>query len=166
MNRKQFIQNGILAAGALSASPFAFGLQQDEDKDFTLEEIKEFVFAAHNDFDKTKAIIEKKPLLLNCMNQAKKGDFESALGGASHMGREDIANLLVERGARMDIFSMVFLGFHQIVKDMIDKYPQYLNAPGPHGFTLLHHARVGKHADLVTWLEEKGLKEDRFEDYF
>ena len=65
-------------------------------------------FAAHNDFDATKKIIEKKPLLLNCTNQFKKGDFETALGGASHMGRKDIADLLVGLGARMDIFNMTF----------------------------------------------------------
>jgi len=44
------------------------------------------------DFEATKKIIEAQPLLLNCTNQSKKGDIETALGGASHMGRKDKAD--------------------------------------------------------------------------
>lgn len=136
------------------------------DELISLDEIKEFVFAAHKDFDKTKNMVETNPLILNATNQGKKGDFETAIGGASHMGRADIAELLVAKGARMDIFNLTFLGFTEQVKKMIKQYPQYLSAPGPHGFTLLHHANVGKQEAFASWLVEQGLEETRFDDIF
>ena len=111
-------------------------------------------------------MIDSNPLLLNATNQAKKGDFETALGGASHMGRVDIAELLVAKGARMDIFNLTFLGFTEQVEEMIKQYPQCLNAAGPHGFTLLYHANVGKQQAFANWLLELGLEETRFEDVF
>lgn len=132
---------------------------QDGDPVFSQEEIKEFVFAAHNDLEKCKQIIGSKPLILNCANQGKKGDFETALGGASHMGRRDIADLLISKGARMDIFSHAFLGHDELVKTMIDTYPKLLFSPGPHGFTLLHHAEVGENIKLADWIRKQGLEE-------
>ena len=164
MNRKTFLKNGFLGGGAILASSTV--VSPFNDPMFSLEEIKEFVFAAHKDFDATKRIIEAKPLLLNCTNQAKKGDFETAVGGASHMGRRDIADLLVAKGARLDIFNYAFLGYTDFVKKQITDHPHLLNAPGPHGFTLLHHAKVGDHQELMDWLQEKGLTQTHFKGVF
>lgn len=165
MDRKKFIYQslGVIAAGA--ALPFSLRKVQDEEI-FDADLITEFVFAAHSDFDKTKDIIEKYPRLLNCTNQFKKGDFETAVGGASHMGRKDITDLLVQKGARLDIFNLAFLGYTALVKQLIYDFPQLLNSPGPHGFTLLHHSKVGKHDDLSQWLEGQGLEDDMFKDAF
>ena len=165
MQRKSFIKNGIIAGG-LSALVPTQAFKTPEEEKFTGEEIKEFVFAAHADFDKTKRIVDQHPLILNCTNQFKKGDFETAIGGASHMGRRDIADMLVARGARLDIFNLTFLGFIDAVKSMIAQYPHLLNAPGPHGFTLLHHANVGKHEEFAMWLKDQGLAETMFKDVF
>lgn len=130
------------------------------------EEISEFVVAAHRDFEETKRIVEAKPLILNCANQRTKGDFETALGGASHMGLQDIAELLVSKGARMDIFNHAFLQHNEIVISLITKYPQLLTSPGPHGFTLLHHAKVGNNQELADWLISRGLNETHFKGVF
>lgn len=165
MKRKQFIQTGVASAAALVLPKLTHAQIQQPYDNFNLEQIEEFVFAAHKDIDKVKSIINKSPLLLNCANQAKKGDFETALGGASHMGRNDIADLLVERGARMDIFNMCFLGFIDMTKELLAKYPHLLKSPGPHGFTLLHHAKVGKHEKFADWLLKQGLETNRFENY-
>ena len=165
MNRKKFIQHSVLGLTAANFIPSSFYTRL-EDPIFSEEEITEFVFAAHSDLDKTKKIVDAKPLLLNCANQFKKGDFETAVGGASHMGRKDIADLLVGRGARLDIFNLTFLGYEELVKQLIKDFPQLLRAPGPHGFTLLHHAKVGKHDDFVSWIEDQGLQEDIFKDAF
>lgn len=140
-------------------------IAQDSSK-LSLEEIKEFVFAAHKDLDTTKKIIEDKPLLLNCTNQSKKGDFETAIGGASHMGRRDIADLLLSKGARLDIFNYAFLGYSDFVIKLVTDYPNLLNSPGPHGFTLLHHAKVGENSELEEWLISQGLTETWFKGVF
>ena len=166
MNRQTFIKRTLATFGGVAlATPFIKANTFNKDI-FALEEIKELVHAAHVDFDACKKIIEAKPLLLNCTNQNKKGDFETALGGASHMGRRDIADMLIAKGARMDIFTHAFLGHTDLVKQLITHYPHLLNAPGPHGFTLLHHAKVGEHTELAAWIEENGLKETFFKGIF
>ena len=166
MQRKEFLRTGIIGSGFLLTGPFLNASPSPENELFDPEEIRELVFAAHKDLDETRKIIEAKPLLLNCANQAKKGDFETAVGGASHMGRKDIADLLVSKGARLDIFNFAFLGYTDLVIQLITDFPQLLKAPGPHGFTLLHHAKVGKHEGLMDWLQEKGLTDTHFKGVF
>jgi hypothetical protein len=53
------------------------------------------------------------------------------------------------------------LGKTQIVKAYLEAWPQYLNARGPHGFTLLHHAQRGGDdvKEILDYLQSKGLKE-------
>lgn len=164
MTRNDFLKHGLVASGFIATTPFL--LANNENELFSGDEIYEFVAAAHKDFEATKSIIEAKPLLLNCANQIRKGDFETAIGGASHMGRRDIADLLIAQGARLDIFNFAFLGYTEIVTRLITDYPQLLNAPGPHGFTLLHHAEVGENQALMDWLQEKGLTETHFKGIF
>lgn len=159
MNRKQFLRQSTLLGASAMLLPSAIGQEPvKENPLFESEEIYEFVLAAHKDFDGFKRIVDAKPKILNCVNQIKKGDFETALGGAAHMGRKDIADLLVARGARWDMFSLTFLGYTDFVKQMIELSPHYLKAPGPHGFTLLHHAKVGKHMEFAKWLQDQGLE--------
>ena len=165
MKRKDFLRTGLAGSGMLLGGALA-ARTTFENELFDAEEIRAFVFAAHKDLDETRKIIEAKPLLLNCANQAKKGDFETAIGGASHMGRKDIADLLVGKGARLDIFNFAFLGFSELVMQLVADFPHLLNAPGPHGFTLLHHAKVGEHQELMDRLQEKGLTQTHFKGVF
>lgn len=168
MDRKTFLTRNLIVGGALTLGPNAMlAASNQEEKDLFKEElITEFVFAAHRSLDETRKILEEHPLLLNCANQFTKGDFETAVGGASHMGRKDIVDYLVGQGARLDIFNYAFLGYADFVKKMVADYPSLLNSSGPHGFNLLHHALVGEHKKLAEWLQSKGLTERRFENVF
>ena len=80
------------------------------------------------------------------------GDFETALGAASHMGHSEIANYLLENGARLDLFAAVMLGNLDIVKAALAAYPGAVNIPGPHGISLIAHAQAGGH-DAKSVLE-------------
>ncbi|MBC7884647.1 MAG: ankyrin repeat domain-containing protein [Saprospiraceae bacterium] len=112
--------------------------------------VKEFVKVAHRDFDKVKEMLDEQPLLLNAAWDWGGGDFETAIGAAGHMGLKDIANYLIEKGARTDIFVLTMLGKTDIVKFMLSEYPILLNSFGPHGFTLLHHAeKGGKESEIL-----------------
>ena len=91
----------------------------------------------------TKKLVEKEPLLVNAMMDWGGGDWESGLGGASHMGRRDIVELLLERGARIDIFCAAMMGQLDAIKSFLVLEPKLINARGPHGFTLHFHAQVG-----------------------
>ena len=166
MDRKRFIKGSIFLGASALLAPNLMHANPNNESVFDTDEINEFVLAAHNNAEKTRIMVDKNPLILNCASQVARGDFETAIGGASHMGRRDIADVLVDRGARLDIFNLTFLGYTEVVKKLIEVSPHYLNAYGPHGFTLLHHAKVGKHQAFADWLQQKGLKEDIFKNIF
>ena len=168
MNRKTFLRQHLILGGIAVATPtLLLGNQSAPQNDlFDYDLIQEFVFAAHKSLEKTQSLLEQYPLLLNCTSQFKKGDFETAVGGASHMGRRDIVDYLVGKGARLDIFNYAFLGYDDFVKRIVTDYPHLRNSYGPHGFTLLHHAEVGQRKDLATWLKSKGLTEKIFKGVF
>jgi len=105
--------------------------------------VREFVGKAHTDFGATRTLLAEHPSLLNATWDWGGGDFETGLGGASHMGSRDIAEFLIGQGARMDLFTAVMLGRLDIVTPMLTAYPALLQSRGPHGLTLLHHARTG-----------------------
>ena len=72
------------------------------------------------------------------------------MGGASHMGRRDIATFLLEKGARPDVFTAAMLGHLEVVKSLLASHPSLADAKGPHGIPLLAHARAGgKEAEEV-----------------
>ena len=105
--------------------------------------VEEFVRVAHADLDRTKELLAQEPALVNATWDWGGGDFETALGAASHMGRKDIANFLLEHGARLDIFAAAMLGKLDIIKAALTAYPDALNTPGPHGIPLIIHAEKG-----------------------
>ena len=108
-----------------------------------LELVHEFVGKAHGDFERIQEMLKNEPVLVNATWDWGGGDFETALGAASHMGRKDIAILLLEHGARLDIFAAAMLGKLDIVKAALTVYPNLLDTPGPHGIPLLAHAEIG-----------------------
>lgn len=117
--------------------------------------IQDFVIYAHSDLDMTKKLLDKEPMLINAFMDWGAGDWESALGGASHMGRRDIVELLLERGARIDIFTATMMGQLDAVKAFLTLQPKLIDARGPHGFNLHFHAQLaGKDADkMVEYLQ-------------
>lgn len=54
------------------------------------------VSAAHSDLDKVKDLVGKRPELANAAWDWGFGDYETAIGAASHMGRRDITEGLDE----------------------------------------------------------------------
>ncbi|NOH04012.1 MAG: ankyrin repeat domain-containing protein [Chloroflexi bacterium] len=105
--------------------------------------VEEFVGNAHGDFARVKELLEQEPALVNAAWDWGGGDFETALGAASHMGNRQIANFLLEHGARLDIFAAAMLGDLEVVKAALTVYPNAVNVPGPHGIPLIAHAEVG-----------------------
>lgn len=112
--------------------------------------VQDFVIFAHSDLDMAKKLVEKEPALVNATMDWGGGDWESGLGGASHMGRRDIVALLLEKGARLDIFCAAMLGFTEAVKAFLTLQPKLIDAKGPHGFTLHFHAQVGGKDSAAT----------------
>ena len=117
--------------------------------------VEDFVIYAHSDIEMTKKLLDREPLLINGFMDWGAGDWESGLGGASHMGRHDIVELLLERGARIDIFCATMMGQLEAVKSFLTLQPKLIDSRGPHGFTLHFHAQLaGPKADeMVAYLQ-------------
>ena len=110
---------------------------------FDRPRVKRFVIAGHGNLAAVKAMLAEEPNLINGAIDWGNGDFETALGGASHMGRRDIAEFLLQHNARMDIFAATMLGKLDIVKAAIAAFPNIVHVPGPHGIPLIVHAEKG-----------------------
>lgn len=162
MNRKTFIKNsigGIALAGIAPTYSFAQALQEPEPVDIKL--VKEFVIAGHKNLPLLKEMLNEHPNLLYSSYDWGSSDYEEAIEGAAHLGNKEIANYLISKGARVNLFTLTMLGKTDLVKPILEAYPELIFAKGPHGFTLLHHANVGEAKELSYYLKEKGLNETR-----
>jgi hypothetical protein len=106
-------------------------------------EVQAFVGNAHGDLDAVRAALDADPQLANAAWDWGGGDWESALGAAAHMGRRDIAEVLLEHGARLDVFAAAMLGDVDVVRAILTAHPELRNAAGPHGIPLRAHAEAG-----------------------
>lgn len=122
------------------------------------ESVHEFVWRGHFDLEGVRRILAESPGLLNSAYDWGRGDFETAIGGAGHMGRRDIAEFLLTQGARADIFVSAMLGRLDIVMAFLAATPSLLYAKGPHGIPLLRHALAGgaEAAPVVGYLRKLG----------
>ncbi|WP_456272453.1 ankyrin repeat domain-containing protein [Bacillus sp. AK031] len=121
------------------------------------ELVREFVRAAHGDFDRVVELFNAEPGLLHAVVNWGGDDWESALGAAAHVGRKDIALFLLKNGARIDIFTAAMLGKLSIVQEILAVQPSALHTPGPHGIPLLRHAMMGGEEALKVVYYLEGL---------
>ncbi len=128
-------------------------------KQVNRELAQDFVIFAHSDLQMVKQLYEREPGLLNAAVDWGAGDWETGLGGASHMGRKDIATFLLSKGARIDIFCAAMLGMLDSVREMLALQPELIDAKGPHGFTLHFHAQVGQQDSLPVLDYLQSIKE-------
>jgi hypothetical protein len=104
---------------------------------------REMVTVAHFDLNRVKELVEAHPSLARAAWDWGFGDWESALGGASHMGNRAIAEYLISKGARPSLFSAAMLGQLEVVKAFVTAQPDVLRIRGPHSISLLAHAKAG-----------------------
>ena len=162
MNRKTFLVKAVGGAVRGSTIPaLAFSSLQQESPPFDVKLVKDFVVAGHKDLQAVKEMLKDHPNLKYCRYDWGNGDFEEAIEGAGHLGNKDIANYLISQGARVNLFVLTMLGKSDLVTLTLEAYPQLIFAKGPHGFTLLHHARVGEAQELYDYLTKMGLKETK-----
>lgn len=112
--------------------------------------VQDFVGNAHGDLNRVQELLAQEPGLINACWDWGGGDFETGLGAAAHMGRKDIANFLLEKGARLDLFAAAMLGKLDIVKAALTAFPESVSTPGPHGIPLIAHAKAGGDGALAV----------------
>jgi hypothetical protein len=104
---------------------------------------REMVGASHGNLARVKELVKAQPTLSIASWNWGFGDWETALGAASHVGNRPIAELLIENGAPPTLFSATMLGQLEVVKALIEAHPGAQRIPGPHSISLLDHARAG-----------------------
>jgi len=105
--------------------------------------VQEFVGNAHGDLAAVRAALATDDTLANAAWDWGGGDWETALGAAGHMGRSDIAELLLAHGARLDVFVAAMLGDLDVVRAILAAHPEVRASKGPHGIPLRAHAEAG-----------------------
>lgn len=176
LSRRTFLVSGSallapkLAAGGQSAAvaapdtprrssdgPSASFPSQDPDV------VREMVTVAHGNMKRVKELVERQPTLAGAAQDWGFGDWENALGAASHVGNREIAEYLIANGARPTIFSAAMLGQLDVVRAFVAAAPGVQRIRGPHSITLLAHAKAGgDRAKTVTaYLLELGDADPR-----
>ena len=107
---------------------------------------REMVRVSHFDLKRVQELVEAQPSLARASWDWGFGDWESALGAASHMGNRPIAEYLISKGARPSLFSAAMLGHLEVVKAFVSVQPGVQRIRGPHSISLLAHAQAGGEA--------------------
>ena len=125
---------------------------------------REMVAVSHGNVARVRELLAGRPALANAAWDWGYGDWESALGAASHIGHHEIARMLLAAGARPSIFSAAMLGQLETVKAFIVASPGIQKTRGPHGLTLLSHARAGGPGavEVVKYLESVGDADPKY----
>jgi len=151
IHRRSFIAAPLTATIAAPLLPRAFAYvkapHQDELPYFPKQDpelVQAVVGRSHSSLDGVRELVEGRPELAKAAVDWGFGDWESALGAASHTGQREIALYLMDHGARPNIFTHAMLGHLGVVKAMIEAMPGIQRTPGPHGIPLLDHARAGR----------------------
>jgi hypothetical protein len=123
-----------------------------------LELVRETVMVAHGNVKRVRELVDAHPALAKAAIDWGFGDWEDALGAASHVGSREIAEYLISKGARPTLYSATMLGQLEVVKAFVAAQPGCQRIPGPHSISLLAHAKNGGAAaePVLRYLESLG----------
>ena len=141
------------AEAAPSAPPFSHGYPAQEPA-----AVREVVSVSHFSLEKVRALVDDRPELAKAAWDWGFGDWETALGAASHTGNHAIAEYLIDNGARPDLFTAAMMGNLAAVRAFVEGTPGIQSLPGPHGIHLRRHAELGGERALAVleYLDEVG----------
>jgi hypothetical protein len=119
---------------------------------------REMVSVSHGNIARVRELLQRHRELAKSSWDWGYGDWETALGAASHVGNRPIAELLLEHGAPPTHFSAAMLGQIDVLKAFFSATPGLQRMRGPHGLTLMLHAKNGgpQAAAVVALLESLG----------
>ena len=120
--------------------------------------VKDAVGASHGNFARIRELVEKQPSMARASIDWGFGDWETCIDAAAHVGNKPIADFLLTHGARPTIFSAAMMGQLDAVKAFVAARPGIQRTLGPHGITLMAHAKAGgpDAAAVVQYLSSLG----------
>ncbi len=167
--RRVFLAAGPVGVLSVSALGSTRGLAARERKDTVgdaypttpAERAQAIVGASHARIDRVRELLAEDPGLAKASWDWGFGDWETAIGAASHTGQKPIIELLIAHGARPTLFTLATLDEIDAVRAVIEHVPGADALEGPHSISLYDHARAGKAARVLEYLESKGRSSER-----
>jgi len=118
----------------------------------TQEVIDEFVGVAHGDYARLEELLDQYPTLVD----AKATWGETPLGAAAQTGQRKIAELLLSRGASLDICTAAMLGMTDQVANMLQADIKYVHATGAHEIPVMYYPTLYGHLEVAKLLLAQG----------
>jgi len=166
-SRRQFIHAAAAAVpAALALGPRNAAAAEPVPAMFptqSAELVQEMVVVAHGNVPRVRDLVSRQNTLAKAAWDWGFGDWETALGAASHVGNREIAELLLAHGAHPTMFSAAMLGQLDVVKAFIAAAPGVERTRGPHSISLLKHAVAGgsNAKSVVEYLKTLDGADDR-----
>src|SRR5690348_17691908 len=98
------------------------------------------------------SLLDAEPGLL----EAKNPQGQSGVLAAAYNGRREIRDLLIARGARLELHEAAAAGQLERVKELVEKNELLAKNFSPDGFPLLALAAAFGHHEMATYLRAKG----------
>lgn len=98
------------------------------------------------------SLLDAQPALL----EARNAQGQSGVLAAAYGGRREIRDLLIARGAKLELHEAAAAGRLARVKELVEKEPSLANGFSPDGFPLLALAAAFGHEEVAKYLHEKG----------
>ena len=99
-------------------------------------------------------MLESEPALV----QARNEQGISAVLMACYMGRKEIRDLLIAKGARLELHEVAAAGHLPRVKELVEENPQLAKSYSPDGFPVMALAAAFGHEDVARYLHGKGAE--------
>jgi len=109
--------------------------------------VREMVGVSYGNVARVRALLANRPALANATWDWGFGDWETALGAASHVGHREIAAMLLAAGARPTLFSAAMLGQLDVVKAFVAAHPGAaggFGSPARHALARLEQRRCAR----------------------
>ncbi len=117
---------------------------------------REIVGASHARIDRVRELLAEDAGLAKAAWDWGYGDWESAIGAASHTGQKEIIELLLAHGARPTLFTLATLDQVDAVRAVLEHVPGAAALEGPHSISLYDHAWAGEAERVMEYLEAAG----------
>ncbi|HSR69529.1 MAG TPA: ankyrin repeat domain-containing protein [Acidobacteriota bacterium] len=111
------------------------------------------VGAAHRDLDAVRATVQRHPDLAHSVATTTEGAVEAG----AHMGRHDMVDFLLEKGAPYSVVTAVMRNDAPRVKELLEEDPLRIHERGAHDFALLWYPVIGRTGpDMLEELLRRG----------
>jgi ankyrin repeat protein len=104
--------------------------------------------------ERVLALLDMDPSLV----EARSDGGTTAVVLATYYGHPQVARLLIDRGAEVDIFTAAMTGSLDRARALLDEQPDLINAFAPDGFQPLGLAAFFGHLPLVELFLERGVQ--------